>query len=225
MKKTGTYTYFPILIDVRRLPCLVVGGGTVALRKIRSLLEFNASITVISPKLCAGLTRLSKSGRISAIAKPYAAGFLKGQKIVFSTTDNPEVNRIVSRDCRQRGILLNVADGPSWCDFILPASLKRGDLIVSVSSQGKAPFLAKDTRRKLEGLLSPSLSDIAKLAGEFRRRILSNGAVISESEKKKAYGAFLAVDWDKILRKQGRQKAHKYLDLILDEIEKKPDTP
>ena len=224
MKKTGTHTYFPILIDVRRLPCLVVGGGKVALRKVRSLLEYNASITVVSPKLCAGLTRLSKSGRISAIARPYASSFLKGHKIVFSTTDNPEVNRIVSRDCGRRGILLNVADGPSWCDLILPSSLKRGDLIVSVSSQGKAPFFTKDTKRKLEDFLSPSLSDIVKLAGEFRRRILSKGIRMSESEKKKAYGAFLTVDWGKILRKQGVKKAHLYLDRILDEVEKEPVT-
>ena len=224
MKKTDTYIYFPILIDLRRLPCLVVGGGRVALRKVRSLLEFNARITVVSPKLCAGLIKLSKSAKIPVIARPYSARFLKGHKVVFSTTDNPEIDRLVSHDCRRRRILLNVADGPSWCDFILPASLKRGDLIVSVSSQGKAPFFAKDTKRKLEDFLSPSLSDVTELAGEFRRRLLSNGSCASVSEKKTAYGKFLATDWDKILRKQGRRKAHKHLNMILNEVEKEPDT-
>jgi precorrin-2 dehydrogenase/sirohydrochlorin ferrochelatase len=175
VKKTGTHTYFPILIDVRRLPCLVVGGGRVALRKVRSLVEFNATITVVSPEMCAGLTKLSKAGRSTVIKKRYCASFLNGHKIVFSATDTKEINRVVSHGCRRRGILLNVADGPTWCDFILPANLKRGDLPVSVSSQGKAPFFNKDTKRKLEDFLTPSLLDTAKLAGEFRRGILSKG--------------------------------------------------
>ena len=219
MKKTNRYTYFPILIDMQRFPCLVVGGGKVALRKVHSLLDFNAKITVVSPTLCRELAKLSTRGKISVVRKPYSAKFIGDHKIVFSTTDSPETNRLVSRDCRRRGILLNVADGPSWCDFILPANLKRGDLVISVSSQGKAPFFAKETKRRLADVLPPSTADVAELAGEFRRRLLSNGNGKSQAVKHKAYKTFLSADWGNILRTEGIRKSHKLLDEILKAVE------
>ncbi len=222
MKKTDTYTYFPVLLDLRRLPCLVVGGGRVALMKVRSLVESNATITVVSPKLCAGLAKLSKNAKISVIPTPYSSRFLKGQKVVFCATDNPEINRLVSHDCRRIGILLNVADGPSWCDFILPANLKRGDLVISVSSQGKAPFFAKEMRRKLAEVLPPSTAVVAELAGEFRKLVLSNGR--SRDMKDKAYGKFLSTDWDTMLRTKGQRKSREYLDELLLDAEEKPDS-
>ena len=223
MKKTGKYIYFPILIDLRRFPCLVVGGGKIALRKTQSLLEFNAKGTVVSPKICRELTALSTHGKGGIIRKPYSREFLKGHKLVFSATDNPETNQLASRDCRRRGILLNVADGPSWCDFILPANLKRGDLIVSVSSQGKAPFFAKETKRKLAGFLPPSAAHVAELAGEFRRRLLSNANGGSRSVKDKAYRKFLSTDWEHLLATKGEKKSHRYLEDILKEAEKAQD--
>ncbi len=223
MKKTGKYIYFPILIDLRRFPCLVVGGGNVALRKVRSLLEFNAKVTVVSPKICKELIILSTQGKIRIIKKTYSQEFIKNQKIVFSATDNPEINQLVSRDCRREEILLNVADGPSWCDFILPANLKRGDLIVSVSSQGKAPFFAKETKGKLAGSLSPSTADITELAAEFRRRLLSNGNGKSRIVKDKAYKKFLSTDWEKLLTTKGRKDSYRYLEEILGEVEKAKD--
>ncbi|MCL5268896.1 MAG: bifunctional precorrin-2 dehydrogenase/sirohydrochlorin ferrochelatase [Bacteroidetes bacterium] len=223
MKKTGKYIYFPILIDLRRFPCLVVGGGKVALRKVQSLLEFNAKVTVVSPKLCKELIALSTQGKIRIIRKPYCREFIESHKIVFSATDKPETNKLVSRDCRREGVLLNVADGPSWCDFILPANLKRGDLIVSVSSQGKAPFFAKETKRKLDGFLLPSAADIAELAGAFRRRLLSNGNNQSRSAKDNAYKKFLSIDWEHILKTKGRKKSYRYLEEILDEVEEMRD--
>jgi siroheme synthase-like protein len=223
VKETGKYIYFPILIDLRRFPCLVVGGGKVALRKTKSLLEFNAKVTVVSPKICKELTALSKLGKIRIIKKPYSRGFIKSHKIVFSATDNPEINRIVSRDCRDKGVLLNVADGPSWCDFILPANLKRGDLIVSVSSQGKAPFLAKETKRKLSAYLPPSAAAIAELAGEFRRRLLTNTNGGSRIVKDKAYRKFLSTDWEQLLATKGKKESYRYLEEILGEAEKPRD--
>ena len=194
-----------------------------ALRKTQSLLEFSAKVTVVSPKICRELTALSTQGKIGIIRKPYSREFLKGHKLVFSATNNPETNQLVSRDCRRKGLLLNVADGPSWCDFILPANLKRGDLIVSVSSQGKAPFLAKETKRKLAAFLPPSAADIAELAGEFRRRLLSNGNGGSRIVKDKAYRKFLTTDWEQLLATKGRKSSYRYLEEILREAEKAED--
>lgn len=217
MRKRNEYIYFPVLIDLRKFPCLVVGGGNVALRKVKALLEFNATVTVVSPKLSKRLVALSMRGAIRIIRKPYSGKYLGENKLVFSATDDPETNLRVSKDCRRKGILLNVADGPAWCDFILPANVKRGDLIVSVSSQGKAPFFAKDTKKKLANLLPPSAADVAELAGEFRRRLLATGNGKSRTEKDKSYKNFLSTDWEGILAARGKRKTYKYLEEILKE--------
>jgi len=153
------------------------------------------------------LTALSLKGRITTIRRPYSSECIGHQRIVFSATDNPEVNRAVKSDCRRAGVLLNVADNPSLCDFILPANVRRGSLTISVSSQGKAPFYAKEMKRKLSQSISPSAADIAELAADFRRRLLSNGRNKSRRAKEKAYKAFLNTDWEKMLTREGKRKS------------------
>ncbi len=211
--------YFPILVDLGNLPCLVVGGGKVALRKVSSLLAFNGEITVVTPRCCKGLAALSRDGRIKVIRKRYSSKCIKGQKIVFSATNDPETNRRVSSDCKRAGLLLNVADIPSLCDFIVPAILKRGFLTISVSSQGKAPFFAKEMKKKLSEQLTPSAAGITQLAAEFRRRLLSNGLAKSPQAKAKAYSHFLSKDWENILAASGKRKSYRVLDEILKEVE------
>ncbi len=224
MKKDNRRAYFPILIDLRRYPCLVVGGGRVALRKVMSLLEFNAKVTVVAPRICKELARLSAGGRIDVIRTPYSRKHISGHKIVFSATDNREINEAVSRDCRNEGILMNVADAPDLCDFIMPATLKRGDLVVSVSSQGRAPFYTKHTKRKLEKVLTPSEAEITELAGYFRNRLLSKeNSDISRRTKDIAIRKFLSTDWVSIIAAGGSKKAHEFADRLLKEVNKQKD--
>lgn len=218
VKKSNSYIYFPILLDLRKFPCLVVGGGNVALRKVLSLLECNADVTVVSPKFCRELTALSLKGKIKTHRKPYSGEFIRNRKIVFSATDNPEVNRIVKSDCRRAGILLNVADNPSLCDFILPANVKRGSLTISVSTQGKAPFYAKELKRRLSESISPSTADIAELAADFRKRLLSNRSSKSRRAKEKAYKAFLKTDWENVLTSAGKRRSRLLIRRILSEL-------
>lgn len=222
-KKNEHISYFPILVDLRKFPCLVVGGGKVALRKVLSLLDFNADVTVVSPKICKELMRLSVQGKITAVRRPYSSEFIESHAIVFSATDNPEINKLVSQDCRRSGVFLNVADAPSLCDFILPANLKRGDLIVSVSSQGKAPFLVKEMKRKLSGFVPPCAEEITKLAGEFRRRLLSSGHGKSRAVKDKAFKRFLSTDWEQMLAAKGKKKSYQYLEDLVKEAEAMQD--
>lgn len=205
------------MIDLQSLPCLVVGGGKVALRKVLSLLEFKANVTVVSPRLCSELTALSGRGKIKILRKAYSADCITGHKIVFSATDNPQINTMVNADCKRAGILLNAADNPSLCDFILPAIVRRGFLTISVSSQGKAPFYAKEMKRKLGEVISPMAGDIAELAAEFRRRLLSDNKDGSRKQKEKAYRAFLETDWDKILTGEGRRRSKRIIKQILKE--------
>lgn len=219
MKKDSSCVYFPVLIDLRRFPCLVVGGGRVALRKVISLLEFKAKVTVVSPRLCKELTSLSTQAKIKILKKAYSVDCLKGHKIVFSATDNTQINRIVSADCRRAGILLNAADNPALCDFIMPAILRRGRLTISVSSQGRAPFYTKDIKRKLNRMISPAVGDIAELAAQFRSLLLSKNKGVSRKEKERAFKAFLNTDWDGILAGKDKRQSTRLVRQILKESE------
>lgn len=219
MKKDSEHIYFPIMIDLTSLPCLVVGGGNVALRKVQSLLEFGGRVTVVSPRIGGELAALAAQGRISILRKPYSAECIKGNKIVFCATNNPGTNKAVSEDCARAGILLNAADNPALCNFIMPAILRRGPLTVSISTQGKAPFFTKAMKKKIARFLTPSAAGVTRLAAEFRRRLISNGSPKSRVAKEKAYDKFLSTDWDSILARHGEKKSHRYLEEILKETE------
>lgn len=217
MKKDSSSVYFPVLIDLRKFPCLVVGGGRVALRKVLSLLEFKATVTVVSPRFCKELIALSARGKIAIVRKKYSADRIEGHKIVFSATDNPQINRTVGADCRRAGIPLNAADNPALCDFILPAIVRRGYLTISVSSQGKAPFYTKEMKRRLNEAIPPAAGDIAELAAEFRRRLLSENNNCCRREKERAYEAFLKTDWDKFLVGKEKRQIKRIIRQILED--------
>ena len=220
MEKKDNSNFYPILISLERFPCLVVGGGKVACRKVLSLLEFNAEITVISPKFCKQLLDMYQRGLIQIIRKSYSKEFIKNYKIIFSTTDNPETNRIIRNDCNSEGILLNAADNPALCDFILPANIKRGDLTISISSQGKAPFFTKEMKKKLEQYITPVYADIMELAGEYRKKLLKEGKIKSVKTKTNMFRKFTSINWEKTLvpsRHRG-QSSRYYIQKILNDF-------
>ncbi len=216
MKKSEKSGFYPILVNLQRFHCLVVGGGNVAYRKVLSLLEFNARITVISPKLSKPLVDLFNQNRISVIKKNYSKVFIKDFKIVFCATDNPEINKTVREDCNSEGILLNVADNPPLCDFILPANVRRGDLTISVSSQGKAPFFTKEMKKKIDRFIGPVYSDIIDLAGEFRKQVLKNKK--TESIKSKLFKSFTSENWEKNFKENRKRSKLYYIQKILREF-------
>jgi precorrin-2 dehydrogenase/sirohydrochlorin ferrochelatase len=218
MKISRNPAFFPILINLKYLPCLVIGGGKVAVRKVLSLLDFNADITVLSPRFCQQLIDLSKSYEIKIIKKSYSKKYINNFKIVFCTTDNSKINQTVYKDCKEAGILLNVADDPLLCDFILPANIKRGSLTISVSSQGKAPFFVKGMKKKLEQFVSPVYSEIADLAGEYRDQIMKKAKAKSLTAKAKMFGRFLVTDWETLLAEKGKEDSRIYMQKILKEF-------
>ncbi len=217
MKKNKNAGFYPILINLQRFDCLVVGGGKVAYRKVLSLLKFNADITVVSPRISSPIIELARRNRVRLIKKFYSAKILEDYGIVFCATNNPATNRAVRKDCTEKGILVNVADVPALCDFILPANVIRGDLTISVSSQGKAPFFSKEMKNKIEQLISPVYEDIFRLAGEFRKKILSDKKIDSNS-RTRILKHFTIKDWEKILSRNGRKSDKQYIKETLKEI-------
>jgi precorrin-2 dehydrogenase len=165
--------YYPVALDLRDRLCLVVGGGPVAGAKVKGLLEAGARVTVVSPELTEPLAAWAIDGRIIHRPHEYCADDLDGQELVFSATDRREVTEVVAADARRRGLWVNAADDPASCDFLLPSVLRRGRLIVAVSTGGASPALAARVRRDLEAYFAPEYDELVELAAEVRAELRS----------------------------------------------------
>ena len=166
--------YYPVNLDIRNKKCLVVGGGEVGTRKVITLLECGAFVTVVSIKASEKLLKLAESGLIELKRRPYTGADLGGMFLVICATDDEELNRQVGRDAGKINMLCNIADRPESCNFILPALVKRGDLVIAVSTSGKSPAFAKKIRKDLEKQYGVEYADFLKLMGAIRKKLLSN---------------------------------------------------
>lgn len=166
-------TYFPIQLDIRGRRCLVVGGGGVGTRKAQSLLACGGAVTVVSPAVTEELQRLAARGDIALRMREYDGADLEGAFLVIGATDDETLNRRVSADAERRGILCNIADRPEKCNFILPAVVRRGDLVLTVSTSGRSPALAKKLRRSLQAQFGEEYAVLLDLMGAIRRRLLA----------------------------------------------------
>ncbi len=165
--------YFPINLDIRGKPIVVVGGGAVASRKCLALLAAGARVTVISPTLAKSLKESVKNGEVTYLARNYARGDLSGAFLVFAATNSRAVNGAVADEAKENGILVDIADAPDQGNFISPAVLTRGDLQIAVSTGGKSPALAARLRRELEGCYGPEFAELIKILGRVREKLLT----------------------------------------------------
>ncbi|GIU94838.1 MAG: hypothetical protein KatS3mg012_1295 [Gaiellaceae bacterium] len=151
--------YYMACLDLERRSCLVVGGGSVALEKVRGLLECGAHVTVVAPEVCEELRALD----VEILERPYRPTDLDNRFLVIAATSRAGVNARVSRDARARSLFCNVADDPERCTFILPAVARRGPLAIAVSTSGASPALAQRLRDEAaERLLRPEVADLAE---------------------------------------------------------------
>lgn len=175
--------YYPIGLHIEGRRCLVVGGGKVAERKARGLIECGALVTVVSPELTPGLTSLASDGVIHWQPRGYDADAAAGFFLVMAATDDPQVQDQVQSDAQRGQVLLNVADVPEKCNFILPALVRRGGLTVAISTSGKSPALAKKLRQEIEEWLGPEYETVVEALGMIRPHILAWGRPQAENEK------------------------------------------
>jgi precorrin-2 dehydrogenase / sirohydrochlorin ferrochelatase len=165
--------YYPVQLDIRGRRCLVVGGGGVGTRKVETLLSCGARVTLVSLEVSDKLRRLSNRGDITLRERAYAASDLEGVFLVIGATDDEDLNRRISTDAAAFNVLCNIADRPEKCNFILPAIVQRGDLVLTVSTSGKSPALAKKLRTELERQFGEEYALLLKLMGAIRRRLLA----------------------------------------------------
>jgi uroporphyrin-III C-methyltransferase/precorrin-2 dehydrogenase/sirohydrochlorin ferrochelatase len=163
--------YLPIFIDIKQKPCLVVGGGDIALRKINLLLKADAAITCVSKDCCDGIEKLVKDNKITRIEKAFEATDINAQVLIVSATDDSDLNAQVSELAKVANIPVNVVDSPDLCSFIMPSIVDRSPIVIAISSAGKAPVLARLIRAKLESTIPHAYGKLAELAGNFRDQV------------------------------------------------------
>jgi uroporphyrin-III C-methyltransferase / precorrin-2 dehydrogenase / sirohydrochlorin ferrochelatase len=166
-----TMRYFPLFADLQGRPCLVVGGGEVALRKVRLLLSAGAAVTVNAPRLHETLAEWRLERRIAHVPGVFHPALLAGHWLAIAATDDRAVNREVWSEGARRGLFVNSVDDPEASSFIVPAIVDRSPLVVAISSGGAAPVLARRLRQWLETALPRRLGALARLAGELREKV------------------------------------------------------
>jgi siroheme synthase-like protein len=201
--------YYPILLNIQGRKCLVVGGGPVALRKVKALLEHGADVEVVSPTFCPELNQLATDGVIRAIQRDYKSEDLQHTFIAIAATDDAKTNERVAAEAKRRGVLVNVVDDPKNSDFIVPSYLKRGDVIVAVSTSGRSPALARKIRSELENDFKAEYEQLAVVADEVRSELKQQGITVSSD----AWQEVLSLNSLMELLRQGKNQEAKEIML------------
>lgn len=163
--------FFPVFMNLQNEPCLVVGGGGVAARKVFLLLRAGARVTVVSPAISQELEIRHNEGEIVWQNRIYEPADLAGNKIVIAATNNHEINRQISEKARVLGIPVNVVDAPELCSFIVPSIIDRDPVQIAVSTGGASPVLARLLRARLETFIPSAYGKLAKMVEGFREAV------------------------------------------------------
>lgn len=163
--------YFPIFLELAGKRCVVVGGGAVAERKIRAMLNAGGKVRLIAPDATATLTEWAKDGTLDWQARCFQKGDLIGAFLVIAATDVPAANAEVAREAERLGLLFNAVADPSAGNFIVPSVVRRGDLSIAVSTGGHSPALAAKIRQQLHDMFGPEYATLVKLLGDVRDEV------------------------------------------------------
>lgn len=165
--------YYPINIDLRGRPVLIIGGGAVAERKCRTLLEAGARVMIIAPTLSRGLRNLLTSGAIEHLERDYRRGDLAGAFLVFAATGDKAVSSAVADEAAERRIPANIADMPELGAFSTPSIIARGDLLLTVSTGGKCPIVSRAIREEIDARYGPEYGTALRILGAVREKLLT----------------------------------------------------
>ena len=182
--------FLPIFIDVKNQTCLVIGGGEIATRKIKLLLQAGANVLVVSPELDVQLIEYVTQGKITHYAEYFQPGHLDGVVLAIAATDDHALNLRASELARQQHIPINVVDNPDLCSFIIPSIVDRSPIVIAVSSSGQSPVLARLLRTHLETIIPHAYSRLAMIAGKFRQQVKQH---FTQPKKRRLF-------WEKVLQ-------------------------
>lgn len=174
-RRSSAGPWYPVVLRLEGKPCLVVGGGRVALQKVSGLLGAGARVTVVAPECCEEIEALAERGTIELHRRKYSEGEVSRYFLAITATDDPRTNRQVYLDGERSNTLVNSADDPENCRFILPSRVVRGDLVLAVSTGGRSPAMAAYLRKKLESMFGEEWGVLTELLGEARDEMRAAG--------------------------------------------------
>jgi precorrin-2 dehydrogenase/sirohydrochlorin ferrochelatase len=207
--KGATLRYYPLCLDISGKRCVVIGGGNVAERKVERLLACGACVEVVGKALTPVLAAWKGEGRIIHREADFEESHLSGAFLVIGATDDETVNGRIAENARARGIPVNIVDDPARCDFILPSVVERGDLLISVSTGGKSPALARKVREDLEEAYGAEYAVLLEILGELREKVIAAGRSSAENRER-----FVAVVRSEILDEIRRKDWTKVSEMI-----------
>lgn len=170
--------YFPMFVDLTNQPCLVVGGGQVAYRKVMTLLDFDAKVIVVAKDICENISRMieEKEYEIEVVRRTFEESDCDGKKLVIAATDDEQLNHDISQCCKAREIMVNAVDQKEDCSFIFPSYVKEQELVAAFSSSGNSPVLTQYLKAKEKDILTPFLGELCEYMGSIREDIIHNYA-------------------------------------------------
>lgn len=163
--------FLPIFMNIKEQPCLVVGGGKVAARKVYMLLRAGGKVTVVAPQLCQDLEIRVNENELTYVQREFDEADIHGQQVIIAATNNAQVNQQVSTLAKQQGIPVNVVDAPELCSFIVPSIIDRDPVQIAISTGGASPVLARLLRARLETFIPSAYGRLAKLVEQFREKV------------------------------------------------------
>lgn len=168
---------YPTNINISKQLCVIVGGGPVAYRKIKSLLYCDATVRIISPEVIPEIEQLALNGKVEWIARKYVEGDVKDALLIFAATDNRSVQEVIAKEAKKYSVLINSADDPVNSCFHVPAHLRRGKLLVTVSTEGGSPAFAKRIREDLERKFGHEYGEVIDLLLVIRNAVVGKDPV------------------------------------------------
>lgn len=211
---------YPIFLNIEGARCVVVGAGPVAQRKAQSLLSAGAAVIVVAPEATERVESLAAEGKLQWLAEAYEPKQLDGARLVFAATDDAGLNQRVAADAHARGALVNVAEPPESGDFAVPATVKRGEICIAVSTGGASPALAKKLREQIEAVVGEECGELARLLGEMRPAVEQQ--VKAQNKRQRVYEAILNSDVLALLRDGKAGDARRRCEEIVKEMSAKP---
>lgn len=179
---------YPVYLKLRNRVVLVVGAGPVAGRKIQSLVDAGAVVTVVSPEAIGPVRQLAQEGKVRWKRRKFKRADIGRQALIVTATSEADTNALVYRIADRRGLLVNSVDDPDHCNFYVPAVVKREPLIVSISTSGRAPIFAKRLKAYLDGKLYEAIGSDVEELGRTRDEVLDNADDIDHHERARRVG-------------------------------------
>lgn len=208
---------YPIFLELGSRRVVVIGGGTVAVRKVQTLLAAGARVVVVAERIDDMLTALCRNTDVELIKSKYSKNYLAGALLAIAATNNHPLNKQIYKDCQELEVLCNVVDVPELCDFFVPAVVKRGDLQIAIGTEGRCPAYAGHLRKKLEGIFTEQHGQFLAELEKLRKKIIQE--VSNPADRKIILGQLADDESFEYFVENGSAKLHLFADELIDNLQ------